>query len=235
MAAPRIAITPLSSIPTTTQHTMLLACGIAAPLLYGSMLVFVPMGWEEYSSASQTISELSAIGAPTRSLWFSLGLVYTLFVAAFGWGIWMSADRNRRLAVAGALLVASGVFGLFWPPMHLRGEPATLTDTLHIVWMAVSGLLTMVAMGFAAAALGNRFRVYSIISIVLMLAAGALTSVHASNIPANLPTPWMGVWERIGAGVWMLWFFVLAVALLRRLALGPPAPQLRSGGQGVRP
>jgi len=216
MVAPRIAITPLTDFPTTSSRTILLACGIAAPLLYGAMLVFVPLGWSGYSSASQTISELSAIGAPTRPLWFSLGLVYTLLVVAFGSGIWTSAGGNGRLRVVGALLIACGVFGLFWPPMHLRGETPTLTDTLHIVWTAVSGLLTMVAMGVAAAAVGKRFRLYSIASIVVMLATGALTSAHASNIPANLPTPWMGVWERITAGVWMLWFFVLAIALLRR-------------------
>jgi len=55
------------------------------------MLVFVAMRWEGYSSASQTVSELSAIGAPTRSLWVPLGAVYTLLVTAFGWGVLVSA------------------------------------------------------------------------------------------------------------------------------------------------
>jgi hypothetical protein len=43
--------------------------GIVSSLLYVAMNVFVAMQWEGYSSASQTISELSAIDAPTRSLW----------------------------------------------------------------------------------------------------------------------------------------------------------------------
>jgi hypothetical protein len=197
-------------------RTVLLACGIAAPLLYVAMLVLVPMRWEGYHSASQTVSELSAIGAPTRSVWDALGIVYTLLVAAFAWGIWGSARGNRRLRVVGGLMLACGVLGLFWPPMHLRGTAVTLTDTLHIVWMAVSGLLTMLAMGFAAAALGKRFRVYCITSIVVLLATGAMTSVDAPNIAANLPTPWVGVWERISIACWMLWLLVLAVALLRR-------------------
>ena len=47
----------------------LLVCGILSSLLYVAMTVLVAMQWEGYSSASQTISELSAIGAPTRSLW----------------------------------------------------------------------------------------------------------------------------------------------------------------------
>jgi hypothetical protein len=79
----------------------------------------------------------------------------------------------------GALLFAAGVFGFFWPPMHLREVLAeggkTLTDTLHIVWTAVNGLLLMIAMGFAATSLGTRFRFYSIGSIAALLVTGAIT------------------------------------------------------------
>jgi hypothetical protein len=55
----------------------LLVCGILSSLLYVAMTVFVAMRWEGYSSASQTISELSAIGAPMRSLWAVPGAFYT--------------------------------------------------------------------------------------------------------------------------------------------------------------
>jgi hypothetical protein len=198
----------------------LLACGIAAPLLYVAMLVLVPMGWEGYSSASQTVSELSAIGAPTRALWVALGIVYTLLLVAFGWGIWASARGSRALRVVGVMMIGTAVLGLFWPPMHLREALAaggrTLTDTLHIVWMIASGLLTLVAMAFSAAAFGKRFRLYSVATFVLMLVFGALTGVEAPQMEANLPTPWIGVWERLNIAVWMLWIAVLAIASLRR-------------------
>src|ERR1051326_6126621 len=114
----------------------LLACGILSSLLYVSMNIFVAMQHPGYSFASQTISELSAIDAPTRPLWFPLGIVYTLLVAAFGVGVWASAGRNRPLCVLGTLLVVSGIVGLDWPPMHQRAVLAvgggTLTDTLHL-------------------------------------------------------------------------------------------------------
>lgn len=42
---------------------VLLVCGILSSLLYVAMNVFVPMLFEGYSLASQTVSELSAIGA----------------------------------------------------------------------------------------------------------------------------------------------------------------------------
>ncbi len=197
---------------------ILLVCGIVSSLLYVAMNVFVPMRWEGYSSASQTVSELSAIGASTRPLWVPLGIAYTLLVAVFGCGVWASARQNRPLRVAGGLLVAYGVIGLAWPPMHLREVLAagggTLTDTMHIVFAMVTVVLMLLAMGFGAVAFGNRFRLYSIATMVILLACGALTVPDAANIQANLPTPWVGVWERINIGVFLLWVVVLATMLL---------------------
>ena len=198
---------------------ILLTCGILSSLLYIAMNVFVAMQWEGYNSASQTVSELSGIGAPTRPLWVSLGIVYTLLVAAFGCGVWATARQNRPLRVLGGLMVAYGVIGLAWPPMHLRevlaAGGATLTDTMHIVFTMVTVLLMLLAMGFGAAAFGKRFRLYSIATIVILLAFGALTGLDAPRIQANLPTPWVGVWERINISVFLLWVVVLAVTLLR--------------------
>jgi hypothetical protein len=191
------------------------------------MLVFIPTQWAGYSSASQTVSELSAIDAPTRSLWASVVTLWTVLYAAFGWGVWRSAGPSRALRVVGAAVILSGVAGLFWPPMHQREVLAagggTLTDTLHIVWTAVNGVLTVLAMGFGAAALGARFRAYSIATMVILMAAGIAASLDAPAIQADLPTPWVGVWERINIGVWLLWIGVLAVLLLRRTAHGDGA------------
>src|SRR5258705_1107800 len=119
---------------------VLLVCGIISSLLYVAMNVFVPMQWDGYSSASQTVSELSAIGAPTRPKWVLLGIAYTFLVTAFGLGVWRSARSSRPLRLVGSLMVAYGVISLAWPlaPMHLRGEGFTLTGTMHIVLPAVS-------------------------------------------------------------------------------------------------
>ena len=133
--------------------------------------------------------------------------------------VWTSAPPNRALRVAGALLIAHTVFGQFWPPMHQRAVlaagGATLTDTLHLVWAAITGLFFMFIVGFGAAALGQRFRVYSIVTLVIGLACGAVTGTYASAVQADLPTPWVGVWERISIAAFMAWIAVLAIALLR--------------------
>lgn len=204
----------------------LLVCGILAPVLYVAMTLFVGLLWQSYSILSGVPSELSAIGAPTRSLWVSLGAVYAVLMIAFGWGVWTSAPRNRALRVVGALLVANAVVGQFWPPMHQRAVLAagggTLTDTLHLAWAGITGLFFMLIVGFGSAALGRRFRVYSIATIVIVLACGAVTGTYASRIQADLPTPWVGAWERISIAAFMAWIAVLATALLRAPALPTP-------------
>ena len=197
----------------------LLLCGILSSLLYVAMNIFVAMQWQGYSSVSQTVSELSAIDAPTRPLWVPLGIAYTLLVAAFGFGVWASAGRNRPLRIVGALMIASGIIGLGWPPMHQRAVLAagggSLTDTLHLVWAAVTVLLFLLEIGFGAAALGKNFRVYSTATMVVLVGFGALVGMETPSVGANLPTPWIGVWERINIGAFLLWVVVLAIALLR--------------------
>lgn len=204
----------------TALGRLALACGIFSALLYGAMLIVVPLAWPEYSSASQTVSELSAIDAPTRPLWVPLGIVWTVLYGACGWGVLRSAASSRTLRIAGGSILVGAVLGIFWPPMHLREVLAagggTLTDTLHIVWTAANGLFTLVAMGFAAAALGRGFRIYSIASMAVLLAAGAMTSTDVSRLQANLPTPWMGVWERVDIVAWLLWVAVMSAMLLWR-------------------
>ena len=93
---------------------LLLAAGILSSVLYAAMLVFVPLHWAGYSSAAQTVSELSAIDAPSRSLWVPLGALWTLLYVAFGCGVWLSAYGRRALRLLGGAIVLAAIFGLFW-------------------------------------------------------------------------------------------------------------------------
>jgi hypothetical protein len=200
----------------------LLTGGIAASLLYGAMIWVIR--YEGYSPISQTVSELSAWGVSTRPLWMVLGSLYDALMIAFALGVWASANGKRTLRIVGGLLLAYGLLGLAWPfaSMHQRQVLAagggTLADTGHLVLAGVTVALMFAAMAFGAAAFGTRFRIYSIATIVILLAFGALTSSNASRVAANLPTPWAGLWERINIVVFLIWVVVMAVVLLRTQA-----------------
>ncbi len=196
--------------------------GILSSLLYVAMNIFVAMRYPGYNSASYTVSELSAVGAPTRSLWTGWAFVYTLLVTAFGWAILKSAGQNRAVRIMGALILTYGALGIGWhfAPMHQREVLAagggTLSDTMHLVLSFATVLLMLMAIGFGAVAFDETFRFYSIISLVILLVFGVLTGLEAPKVESNQPTPLIGVWERINIGIFLLWVVVLAILLLRR-------------------
>lgn len=213
-----IALIPLivSRHPGAAMQRALLMCGVLSSVWYASINIYVPAQYEGYNLASFTVSELSAIDAPTRRLWVLLVLLYPLLLAAFGWGIRQMAGDDKRLRLVAGLIIAYCLFNIYWPPMHIRGMEPTLTDILHIAWAMTTVLLMIAMMGVGAAAFGKRFRLYTISSIGLHVLFGVLTAMQAPNIPRDGPTPTIGIWERINIAVFMLWVVVLAIVLLRR-------------------
>lgn len=229
-----IAALPLLPFQPSTMRDAWLIGGVVSSLLYVAMNLIVPMGWPGYSPASQTISELSAVGAPTRPLWVVMGIAYTLLVTGFGWGVRLAAGDDRRLRIAGVLIAVYGASGIVWvfAPMHLRPVLAagggTFSDTAHLALGGVTEVLYLLALGFAAAALGKAFRVYSIATFAALLIFGVLMVREAPGVSANAPTPLLGVWERINIGVFLAWIVVLAFALLRHRPASEAAAPARS-------
>ena len=208
-------MSPTGILARTSTRRSLLICGIVASVLYVLMVAFVPMFWDEYSSKTFTVSELSAIDAPTRPLWFPLGILYTVLMIAFAYGVVLSANDRRTVRITGIALLINGVFSIYWPPMHLRGEEPTLTDSLHIVWSVITVALMLIAILYGAKSFGKSFRNYSIVTLVILMISGILTGLEAPGIPTNSPTPMIGVWERISIGAFYLWMAVFSVTLLR--------------------
>lgn len=198
----------------------LLSCGIFSSLWYVVTNIITTAKYPGYSVASQTVSELSAIDSPTRTLWITLVLFYTLLLIAFGWGIWLSAAGNKKLRFVAVIILFDAVFGLFWPPMHQREVIAagggTLTDTLHLVWTYIHLVLVLLMIGFGAAAMGKKFRIYSIATVAAFIVFGILTTQESPGIKTGEPTPHIGIWERINMGAYMLWIAVFAIVLIQK-------------------
>ena len=206
---------------TLMMRKFLLTCGILSSLWYVGINIFIPIKYEGYSVASMTVSELSAIGAPTRIIWVLLAILYLLLLMAFGWGVLKFTGGSRQLRITGNLIIAYCFINFYWPPMHQReviaaGE-GSLTDSLHIVWAMMTLLFNMLLMGFGAAALRKGFRLYTIATWVVFIVFGILTFIESPGIEANQPTPYLGIWERINMGAFLLWIIVFATALLNRI------------------
>lgn len=202
-------------------NILLLLCGAVSPLLYAFADLLSGMSFEGYSFRDQTISELGAIGAPSAALFSALLVPTYILMLAFGIGVVRAAETRRKLSIAGSLLIAFAIIALVVGPlvaMKPRGVDQELMGALHLVEGGVEMCILLLAMGFAAAALGRSFTVYTLVTIGVMLTFGAWSLFEVPEIEAGLPTPWLGVKERIYWYAYQLWLGGLAFVLLR------PAP-----------
>lgn len=217
----------------TTLREYLLLCGVVSSALYVATVFIAPLlWWNDYSAASQTISELAAIGAPTAAVVVPLFTAYSILVCAFGIGVWRSAEQEPALRLAATGLFIKEVIGpvvtLFVPmQMHLREVIAaggsTSSDVMHVVVTSVGLLFMLLALISGSFAFGKTFRLYSFATILLFLVGGALTFTDVPRMKANLPTPYMGVRERVCVFAYMLWVATLSVTLLRTAKEHGPA------------
>lgn len=208
----------------------LLACGLLVAVVQIAGDVIAAALYPGYSYVNQTVSELSAIGAPTRPFQAGVGFLFEALVLAFAAGVWLMADGKRSLKICAVLLgvfaVNAMVWGLF--PMQQRGTEMAATDIAHIVGAIVQVVTIVLFIAFGSGADGRWFRIFSIAMIVAIVGVGALAGTQAGQISAGAPTPFIGLIERVSFYGPSIWILVLTIELLRqqreRLA---PAEDLR--------
>ena len=196
----------------------LLLAGVAVPVLYAMGDLLAGVTRQGYSFRDQTISELGAIGAPTRMLFSVFVTAAWAALVALALGVRRAAAGRRGLYVAGTLLLIVGAMALtvgWLVPMRPRGEGQGLTGLLHLVEGGAAMILILGAMVLSAGGLGRRFRVYTIATIVVILVFGAWSGMQAPQVEAGVATPWLGVVERIFWYSYHVWFAALGVHLLR--------------------
>jgi hypothetical protein len=202
---------------------ILIFCGVLSSLHYFAINIYVPLQDPSYSIAAMTVSELSAVDAVTRDLWTLLVIPYSIFILAFGTGILLIADESRSLHIIGKLTIFDGIIGFFWPPMHLREVIAagggTITDTMHIVFAATTSMIFILTLIFGATSFGKSFRYFSFSILFILLIFGILTSLDSPKLSENLPTPNIGIWERINIGVYLLWVIAFSIMLQNKVTL----------------
>src|SRR5512133_4019425 len=131
----------------------LLACGIGSSTAYVAANLVGALRGGRYSSVNQSVSELTAIDAPSRPVTLPLFVVFDVLSLAFGTGVVAAAGRNRPLRVDGGLLVGVGVANMISPftPMYTREVLAAggdaWSDKAHLTVLSATTLQIMGAMG----------------------------------------------------------------------------------------
>lgn len=187
-----------------------LICGILAPLLFVFTDVVAGTSWKGYSFVWKSISELSAIGAPTRPFAAPLFIAQSLLLVAFGLGVWGQAGQNTPLRVIAGFLVGNGIVSLAATslfPMRVGVVASALS--VGVILGAAGVIFLLVAVGFGAAAFTNWFRFYSI-GTLLTFAVLTIFGLVAQN-PGHGR---VGLQERVMSYGFLLWIGLLTVVLL---------------------
>ena len=206
---------------------LLLFGGVLMFPLYVAMDVIASLAYDGYSYADQTISELSAIDAPTRRFWLVGSVFYQVLAFSLAAGVLRVAGESRRLRVMGWLLLTSAVVGLLWwiAPMHQRDvladDGGTWQDTMHLVVGGMSSILFFAMITVGAFAFGRGLRWYSIATFAALIVFGAAMSMQTAAVGEDEPTPWLGIEERIAVEGAILWQSVFAAVLLLEMRPEP--------------
>lgn len=201
------------SLPNLLQK-VLLSCGILAPLLYLGTDLIAGKLLKGYSFSSQSMSELGAAGSPTRPLVVGLTLVASVFMFAFGVGVWRAAGPAIMPRVVAGLIIGNAVAGLianlFFPNQYgVRPE----FGTPGVLVMFLSVVCFVLAMVFGAVAFHGWMRILSI----AIPAAYVLLAIlrFATAAPAGAGTEVLiGTQERTMGYSFLLWAMALAIYLL---------------------
>jgi len=207
-------------LPNMLQK-VLLTFGILASLLKVGTDVLAGKMWKGYSFVSQSISELSAIGAPTRSLVLPLDLMYDVLMIAFSVGIWQLAGQNLLMRIVAGLIAGNAVISSFvslFLPMRIGQDASFSASTIHVVLMAIGVFFFLLAMGLGGAANRNWFRYYSFGTLLAYLVlAIARFLIPDQTTAAGLPVLTVGIQERTMALGYLLWVVALAIQHVPKL------------------
>jgi len=194
----------------------LILYGILSPILYILATIIGGLLIPEYSHIKNAVSELIQSGAPNKLLLVTLMVISSISTILGCIGIILThKKRINKLVITGIILILiTGLLGLLtstiFPqdPIH---APMTLPGIMHIVIVAISALITIVSpllvgFGICQNEGWEYFKIYSIISVLIISIAGGLTPfIILKGIPL------MGLIQRIAIGVYFQWFIVLSI------------------------
>ena len=229
----------MSTWSNTEKGILVVGTAAAAVLVYAIGDVVSALRYDGYNYADQAISELSAFGSPVRALMVTAILVHGGLLIAFGAAVLRVADR-RVVRWIGGLLIMLGLVGFpthtIWA-MSSRDLASGFNDTMHITMSGGFSVLVVAVMAVSAAAYRGWVRLYSLVTIALVVGFGVASVGAIRGIEQN-DTPWAGAFERINAYAYFAWLVVLAITVVRegpRRAPSESRARMRRQDAGATP
>ena len=202
------------------KRRFLFYCGIIGALAYLLSDIIGGIITPGFSYVVNAVSELIQSGSEHTLLLSPILSISAIMGCLFGVGIVANFRyrQSKLLFIGGTLIVISGIMtsltaSIF--PQDPIGADATLRGTMHLVLVGVSAVfifpaILTIGIGLYREKQWKSFRLYSIITVVIMAIFGGLSPlVMASDIEL------VGLFERIVVYGYWSWVFVLAILFIK--------------------
>ncbi len=198
--------------------------GIFAPIVFLLNDIIGSIITPGFSPIIDAVSELTQAGSENAYLLSSLFLIAAIMLIVFGIGIvtHYKYGYSKLLFFGGIFITILGIFsalsGTVFPMDPFNGD-ATFAGNMHIILTGLNIILIvlaipMIGIGFYREKQWKSFRLYSIITVLIMVIFGASTSVLMMN---NIEL--LGLFERITIYSYQLWIFVLAILFIKQRSI----------------
>ncbi len=198
------------------NHSVLFWAGIFGPFVYVLNVILGGVITQDYSHIRNAVSELTQRGASNIVILSAFFVVSAILMIAFGIAIMLHyRHQSRQVYAGGALIVVYGVFATLLAtvfPQDPVGADSTFPGTMHLVFaglaaLVIVGSILLIGMGLRQTEEHWRyFKLYSVITVIVMLIFGASTPVLMMN-----GIELMGLFERLTQLAYLQWFVTLAV------------------------
>lgn len=191
-------------------------CGIVSLLSYTAMVVFSPLAYPGYNWMSMAVSELSAVGAPSKELAGQLNALFGPCALVSVMAVCVAvAGRKTKMFRVGIYLFAAMEWccnvGYECFPWTSKGNAFSFQNIMHIVVTGAVVVLSIVSLTVIAigAKKDNQktIEIWAIISLAAMLGGAAGTGV--------LPQMVFGIAERISTFSVVVFNAILGMELFR--------------------
>jgi len=197
---------------------LLMFSGMLSILFYVLHVVIGGIKWKGYSHLQQPISDLTATGAPNRTMMLTLTTIYGLLALLFAvsFTILKSREYNPLVFWGGVTFIVLHLVSVLYPifPQDLPGIKTTFKGEMHILITALIVPFTiltpfLIGFGFISEPLWHTFGVYSIVTGILILVFGGITAIFYAK-----KLPYFGLVERLNIGALQVWTFIFSLQLI---------------------
>jgi len=198
-------------------RTILLSSGMLAVVIYLLHILIGGYLWKTYSHLQQPISDLTATGAPNRSLLLLFTNIYggLALIFAVSFTFFERKERHKLVFWGGISFIILHIVSISYSffPQDLPGAEPSFAGMMHLVVTVLIvpfTILTPLLIGFglkkekAWKTLGN----FSLICGILIIIFGGMSGFFFAK-----GLPYFGLVERINIGILQIWTFILSYRL----------------------